>query len=97
MKDASLPQGVRAERCWCGHLAKVKEVEDFSDWLGIKFFMCANYDNDRPRQASSSLTRPPVCSNSMMNRHILCHCCSFSNVLSFLAVSSSPLQVVPLD
>jgi hypothetical protein len=41
-KNASFPTGVRAERCWCGHLAKVKEVEDFSDKLDMKFFMHAN-------------------------------------------------------
>ena len=29
MKNASLPLGVRAERYWCGHVAKVKQVEDF--------------------------------------------------------------------
>ena len=67
-KNASLPRGVRAERCWCGHLAKVKVVEDFSDQLGMKFFMCANYDASPPRRASSSSTRPPVCCESMLNR-----------------------------
>ena len=66
-KNASLPPGVIAERCWCGHLAKVKEVEDFSDQLGMKFFMCANYDASPPRRASSSSTRPPVCCESMLN------------------------------
>ena len=59
MKDASLPPGVRADRCWCGDLAKVKQAEDFSDKFSVKFFMCANYDHDAP--ASSSYPRPPVC------------------------------------
>ncbi|KAK1645906.1 hypothetical protein QYE76_063711 [Lolium multiflorum] len=58
-KAASLPPGVTAERCWCGRLAKVKQVEDFSDWFGIKFFMCANYDHDPPPSSASSSTRPP--------------------------------------
>jgi hypothetical protein len=57
-KDASLPLGVRAERYWCGDLAKVKESEDFYDKLGMKFFMCANYAHNAP--ASSSYPRPPV-------------------------------------
>jgi hypothetical protein len=61
---------VRAERYCCGHLAKVKEVEDFSNKFGMKLFMCANYDHDPPRNATSSSTRPSVCSNRMMNRHI---------------------------
>ncbi|KAK1630046.1 hypothetical protein QYE76_004361 [Lolium multiflorum] len=37
-KAASLPP-VCAERCWCGRVAKVKQVEDFSDKFGMKFFM----------------------------------------------------------
>ncbi|XP_051220759.1 uncharacterized protein [Lolium perenne] len=64
-KNASLPPGVRAERCWCGRLAKVKEVVDFSDKFGMKYFMCASYDHDPPRQTSSSSSRPasppPLC------------------------------------
>uniref|UniRef100_A0ACD5Y511 Uncharacterized protein n=1 Tax=Avena sativa TaxID=4498 RepID=A0ACD5Y511_AVESA len=59
MKDARLPQGVTHERCWCGHLAKVKESIDFSTCMGMKFFMCPNYDASLPRQASSSYERPP--------------------------------------
>nr|XP_051201439.1 uncharacterized protein LOC127314933 [Lolium perenne] len=58
-KAASLPPGVTAERCWCGRLAKVKQVEDFSDWFGMKFFMCASYEHDPPRSSASSSTRPP--------------------------------------
>ena len=46
MKNASLPPGLAVLRCWCGDLCKVKEVTDFSDWLGMKFFMCANYEED---------------------------------------------------
>jgi hypothetical protein len=30
-KAASLPPGVTSERCWCDRLAKVKQVEDFSN------------------------------------------------------------------
>nr|XP_051212570.1 uncharacterized protein LOC127330377 [Lolium perenne] len=64
-KNASLPPGVRAERFWCGRLAKVKEVVDFSDKFGMKYFMCASYDHDPPRQTSSSSSRPasppPLC------------------------------------
>ena len=58
MKDARLPPGVEVLRCWCGDPCKVKEVTHFSDWLGMKFFMCANYVEDPPcsyftiRQAS---------------------------------------------
>nr|XP_051220482.1 uncharacterized protein LOC127338402 [Lolium perenne] len=58
-KAASLPPGVTAERCWCGRVAKVKQVEDFSDWFGMKFFMCASYEHDPPRSSASSSTRPP--------------------------------------
>jgi hypothetical protein len=36
MKDASLPLGVRLERCWHGDVIKVKEVEDFSDKFAMK-------------------------------------------------------------
>jgi hypothetical protein len=39
MKDASLPEGVKVERCWCGHPAKVKEATDSAVWFGMKFFM----------------------------------------------------------
>ena len=60
MKSASLPRGVEVLRCWCGDLCKVKEVTDFSDWLGMKFFMCANYEEDPP-VAISPYIRPPVC------------------------------------
>uniref|UniRef100_M8BQT7 GRF-type domain-containing protein n=1 Tax=Aegilops tauschii TaxID=37682 RepID=M8BQT7_AEGTA len=45
-------------RCWCGDLCKVKEVTDFSDWLGMKFFMCANYEED-PTVAISEYDKPP--------------------------------------
>jgi len=47
-------------RCWCADLCKVKEVMDFSDWLGMKFFMCANYEED-PAIAISEYDKPPVC------------------------------------
>ncbi|KAI4993787.1 hypothetical protein ZWY2020_008100 [Hordeum vulgare] len=60
MKSASLPRGVEAVRCWCGDLCKVKEVTDFSDWLGMKFFMCANYEEDPPI-APSPYISPPIC------------------------------------
>ena len=62
MKSVSLPRGVEAVRCWCGDLCKVKEVTDFSDWLGMKFFMCANYESDPP-ESISAYVRPPVCSS----------------------------------
>ncbi|XBI95572.1 hypothetical protein VPH35_032005 [Triticum aestivum] len=58
MKTASLPPGVAVLRCWCGDLCKVKEVTDFSDWLGMKFFMCANYEED-PAVAISEYDKPP--------------------------------------
>uniref|UniRef100_A0A8I6Z7P5 Uncharacterized protein n=1 Tax=Hordeum vulgare subsp. vulgare TaxID=112509 RepID=A0A8I6Z7P5_HORVV len=64
MKSASLPRGVEAVRCWCGDLCKVKEVEDFSDWLGMKFFMCANYESDPPESISAYIrppSPPPLC------------------------------------
>jgi hypothetical protein len=51
-KDVPLPAGVRAERCWCGHLAKVKESVEFSDNMGMKFFMCANTNASPTRGAS---------------------------------------------
>uniref|UniRef100_A0A8I6YL58 GRF-type domain-containing protein n=1 Tax=Hordeum vulgare subsp. vulgare TaxID=112509 RepID=A0A8I6YL58_HORVV len=64
MKSASLPRGVEAVRCWCGDLCKVKEVTDFSDWLGMKFFMCANYESDTSESISAYLrppSPPPLC------------------------------------
>uniref|UniRef100_A0A8I6XQG8 Uncharacterized protein n=1 Tax=Hordeum vulgare subsp. vulgare TaxID=112509 RepID=A0A8I6XQG8_HORVV len=64
MKSARLPRGVEAVRCWCGDLCKVKEVEDFSDWLGMKFFMCANYEFDPPECISAYIrptSPPPLC------------------------------------
>jgi hypothetical protein len=39
MKDTSLPPGVRAECCWCGDLARMKEVEDFTDKFDMKLFV----------------------------------------------------------
>ena len=68
-KAASLPPGVTAERCWCGRLAKVKQVEDFSDQFSMKFFMCASYEHDPPRSSASSSTRPPVCFDIILCRH----------------------------
>ncbi|KAI4979677.1 hypothetical protein ZWY2020_016430 [Hordeum vulgare] len=62
MKSASLPRGVKVVRCWCGDLSKVKEVTYFSDWLGMKFFMCVNYEED-PTVSISPYIRPPVCSS----------------------------------
>uniref|UniRef100_A0A8I7B1K9 Uncharacterized protein n=1 Tax=Hordeum vulgare subsp. vulgare TaxID=112509 RepID=A0A8I7B1K9_HORVV len=64
MKSASLPRGVEAVRCSCGDLCKVKEVEDFPDWLGMKFFMCANYESDPPESISAYIrppSPPPLC------------------------------------
>ena len=60
MKDASLPPGVDHLRCWCGNLCKVKEVTDFSDKFGMKFFMCPNYEYDPPER-TSLFARPAVC------------------------------------
>jgi hypothetical protein len=68
--NASLPPRVRAKRCWCGRLAKVKEVVDFSVKFSIKYFLCANYDDDPPTQTSSSSSRPKVCSNNTIKNHI---------------------------
>ena len=97
-KVVPLPAGVRAERCWCGHLAKVKESVDFSDKMGMKFFMCANTNASPTRGATTSLERPSVCS---------VHFCDtidiFSNyfgVFINFAISvavSSHMHVVSLD
>jgi hypothetical protein len=57
--DTSMPQGIRANRCQCGDLVKVKEAENISDKFGMKFFICANYDYDAP--ASTTYLRPLVC------------------------------------
>ena len=59
MKEAMLPPGVEHLRCWCGNLCKVKEVTDFSDKFGMKFFMCANYEYDPPVPVSP-YDKPPV-------------------------------------
>uniref|UniRef100_A0A8I6YRM2 GRF-type domain-containing protein n=1 Tax=Hordeum vulgare subsp. vulgare TaxID=112509 RepID=A0A8I6YRM2_HORVV len=64
MKSASLPPGVEGVRCWCGDLYKVMEVTDFSDRLGMKFFMCANYEEDSPVAPSTCISPsspPPLC------------------------------------
>uniref|UniRef100_A0ACD5YIQ9 Uncharacterized protein n=2 Tax=Avena sativa TaxID=4498 RepID=A0ACD5YIQ9_AVESA len=58
MKDAILPPGVEHLGCWCGTLCKVKESTDFSDKMGMKFFMCPNYQYD---PAPWSYNRPPLC------------------------------------
>ncbi|XBI79529.1 hypothetical protein VPH35_088964 [Triticum aestivum] len=58
MKNASLPPWVVVLRCWCGDLCKVKEVTDFLDWLGMKFFVFANYEEDPPL-AISEYDKPP--------------------------------------
>jgi hypothetical protein len=47
------------ESCWCGDLAKVKDLEYFFDKFGMKFFMYTDYDHDAP--ASSAYPRPPLC------------------------------------
>jgi hypothetical protein len=44
----------------------VKEVVDFSDKFGMKYFMCAYYDHDPHARTSSSSSRPAVCSKSMI-------------------------------
>jgi hypothetical protein len=96
-KDASLPPGVTAERCWCDHLAKVKQVKDFSNWFGMQIFMCTNYDHDPPQSSSSSSTRQPV----YFNRFFFCHICMslflWFNVIVCVAISPTPVQVVSLD
>ena len=73
MKDASLPPGVEILRCWCGDPCKVKEVTNFSDWLGMKFFMCANYVEDQP-VAISPDDKPPVCFNHHEQTYCWCSC-----------------------
>ena len=84
MKAASLPHGVDHLNCWCGSLCKVKEVTDFSDWFGMKFFMCPNYEYDPP--VRTFLFARPLYVLIMMNRHTVsviisllltfCLCCS---------------------
>jgi hypothetical protein len=59
MKYASLPEGMEAARCWCGDIAKVRESTDFSDRMGMKFFMCANHAHDPP-ESSQLFYRAPV-------------------------------------
>ena len=93
MKSASLPRGVEAVRCWCGDLCKVKEVEDFSDWLGMKFFMCANYESDPP-ECISAYIRPPVCSSHP--DYCLLDIIIYLNLIHPL-VSFSSLHVLSLD
>jgi hypothetical protein len=88
-KAASLPPGVRAERRWCGRLAKVKQVEDFSDQFGMKYFMCANYEQDPPRSSASSSTRPPVCFDLILFRHNFIYECGL--MLLFVLQSPPPL------
>lgn len=90
-KNASLPPGGRAERCWCGRLAKVMEVVDFSDKFGMKYFMCANYDHDPPAQTSSLSSRPAVYSNSMIKKHI-CMLFIFIYLPSYLCCSLPPCK-----
>jgi hypothetical protein len=60
MKDASLPTGMEAARCWCGDVAKVKESIDFSYTMGRKFFRCPNYEHDPP-PTINPYERPVVC------------------------------------
>jgi hypothetical protein len=59
MKYASLPDGMEAARCWCGNIAKVRESTDFSDRMGMQFFMCANHAHD-PSESSLLFYRAPV-------------------------------------
>jgi hypothetical protein len=59
MKYASLPEGMEAARCWCGDIAKVKESTYFSDRMGMKIFMCANFVHD-PLELSLLFYRPLV-------------------------------------
>jgi hypothetical protein len=59
MKYACLPEGMEAARCWCGNIAKVKESTNFSDWMGMKIFMCANFAHDPP-ESSLVFYCPPV-------------------------------------
>jgi hypothetical protein len=51
IKYASLPEGMEAARCWCDDIAKVRELTDFSDRMGMKFFMCANHAHDPPESS----------------------------------------------
>ena len=85
-KVVPLPAGVRAERCWCGHLAKVKESVDFSDKMGMKFFMCANYNYSPTRSATTSSGRPSVYSAIILIRH----CVIFVFLLMVLFLWQSP-------
>jgi hypothetical protein len=59
IKDAKLPPGVEVLRCWCGDLCKVKQSTDYSTCMGMKFFMCANLEHDRPEPTSMN-DKPPV-------------------------------------
>jgi hypothetical protein len=59
MKYASLLEGMEAARCWYGDIAKVRESTDFSDMMGMKFFMCANHAHDPP-ESSQLFYRTPV-------------------------------------
>jgi hypothetical protein len=59
MKYTSLPEGIEAARCWCGDIAKVRELTDFLDRMGMKFFMCADHAHDT-LQSSLLFYRAPV-------------------------------------
>lgn len=59
MKEAMLPPEVEHLRCWCGDLCKVREVTYFSDKLGMKIFMCANYEHD-PHVQVSPYAKPQI-------------------------------------
>jgi hypothetical protein len=59
MKYASLPEEMKAARCWCNDIVKVRESTDFSDKIGMKIFMCANYAHDPP-ESSLLFYRAPV-------------------------------------
>ena len=96
-KAASLPPGVTAKRCWCGRLAKVKQVEDFSDRFGMKFFMCANYDHDPPPSSASSSIRPSVCCDIILFRHICRYLFLWFNVTVCVAVYPASVKMVSLD
>lgn len=94
MKDVMLPRGVEHLRCWCCNLCKVKEVTDFSNKPGMRFFMCANYEYEPPVLVSP-YDRPPVSTFRCPKTCFLCHM-RFVTVV-FFVVSSAPMHVVSLD
>ena len=84
-------------RCWCGSPCKVKEVTDFSDKFGLKFFMCPNHEHDPP-VAESPYKKAPVCfirDEESINMLVYSSCFTIFNFL-FL-VSFAPMRILPLD